>query len=93
MVKLRLPGKKKPAAEPASDGAVATESSGDFGLIPLERAKGSKGNMDTGEASPLTDPGASLAAEETFLPNAAVARLWKGFVLGELEVPEDELPK
>jgi len=93
MVKLRLPGKKKPAAEPASDVAVATESSGDFGLIPLERAKGSKGNMDTGEASPLTDPGASLAAEETFLPNAAVARLWKGFVLGELEVPEDELPK
>lgn len=96
MVKSRLPGKKTsaaPTAEPAAEGAGDPEGAGGFGLIPLDRAKGLKGNVETGEVTPLTDPGASLAAEETFLPNDAVAKLWKGLVLGELEPPQPDLPK
>ncbi len=89
MVKARLPEKKeagKGESKPAEEGATAAGSE-NFGLIPLDRAKGSKGNVETGEAIHLTDPDQALAAEETFLPNDAVAKLWKAFVLGELEAP------
>jgi len=108
IVELRLPdGKSAPAPKTEAKGASgeaapsangATEEGeggggdGDFGLVPMDRAKGSKGNVETGEVAKLADPQAPLTAEETFLPNDAVAKLWKGLVLGELEAPPQPQP-
>jgi hypothetical protein len=92
--------KTAPAAEPKPEGEGESKTGGSatageagaaggdsFGLIPVDRAKASKGNVETGEVTKLTDPAAPLTADETFLPNDAVAKLWKAFVLGELEAP------
>ncbi len=87
-------GEEKPPSAAADGGKGDNVGGGDtFGLIPIDRSKGSKGNVETGEVAQLTDPAAPLTAEETFLPNAAVAKLWKAFVLGELEAPQPDPPK
>jgi hypothetical protein len=89
-------GEPKPEPSPASAGGDSPgdgEGGDTFGLIPIDRSKGSKGNVETGEVTQLTDPAAPLTAEETFLSNDAVAKLWKAFILGELEAPQPAPPK
>lgn len=58
--------------------------------VELDRSKGSVGNIETGVVVKMTDPAAELGPDETFLPNAKVAALWKKYIVGDLEPP---LPK
>jgi hypothetical protein len=55
--------------------------------VELDRSKGSVGNIKTGEVVKITDPSAELGPDETFIPNGDVAKVWKPYVLGELEPP------
>lgn len=55
--------------------------------VELDRAQGYRGNVETGEVFKITDPAAPLGEDETFIPNEGVNKLWKKFVLGELEAP------
>lgn len=94
MVERRLPAESPPPPPPAAEeGAEGAEEqtpatpSGPPSLPELDRSKGLVGNLESGEALKIVDPGAPLAENETFLPNETVARLWKAFLLGELEVP------
>jgi len=56
-------------------------------FLEIDRTKGYRGNVMTGETFKITDPEAALGPDETFIPNDAVNNLWKKFVLGELEPP------
>ncbi len=87
------PAEEKPAEDPATSGKKEEGSEEEKNapsapaLAALDRAKGLKGNLATGETLKITDPGAPLGEEETFLPSEAVAKLWKAFINGELEPP------
>jgi hypothetical protein len=52
-------------------------------LAELDRSKGKVGNLKTGEVRDLTE--SPLASDETFLPNAEIAKLWKALRDGTLE--------
>jgi len=82
-----------PAATPA-EGAPAEETKPEPPPAPevpepveLDRSKGSVGNTKTGEVVKITNPAAELGPDETFIPNGEVAKLWKQYILGELEPP------
>ena len=53
----------------------------------MDRSKGYHGNVETGEVLKITDPAAPMGEDETFIPNEGVSKLWKKFVIGELEAP------
>lgn len=90
-----------PAATPAAgtpavpaEGAAAAETKPEPPPAPevpepveLDRSKGSVGNIKTGEVVKVTDPSAELGPDETFIPNGDVAKVWKPYILGELEPP------
>lgn len=85
-----------PAPDPAApaDGAPAAETKPEPPPAPevpepleLDRSKGSVGNIRTGEVVKITDPSAELGPDETFIPNGDVAKVWKPYILGELEPP------
>jgi hypothetical protein len=94
MIKSRLSEKKSGGAAPAAaeggaapEGGAATSSDAGALFDEVDRAKGYKGNVETGEMTKITDPAAAMGEDETFIPNEAVGNLWKKFVLGELEPP------
>lgn len=74
-------GEKKEETPPAEPEPVAPK------FLEIDRTKGYRGNVMTGESLKITDPDAALGPDETFIPNDAVNNLWKKFVLGELEPP------
>jgi len=85
-----------PAAPPAAGtpAAPAEETKPEPPPVPevpepveLDRSKGSVGNIRTGEVVKITDPSAELGPDETFIPNGDVAKIWKPYILGELEPP------
>lgn len=103
MVEARLPEKKEEPPAPAegegddkADGkeekpeeepeVPAEEEKGPV-VLELDRSTGFVGNILTGETVKITDPDAALGEDETYIPNGNVARLWKSFVLGEMEAP------
>jgi hypothetical protein len=55
--------------------------------VEWDRSKGSLGNIKTGEVVRITDSAAEPGPDETFLPSGEVAKLWKQYILGELEPP------
>ena len=55
--------------------------------VEVDRSKGYHGNVETGEVLKITDPAAPMGEDETFIPNEGVSKLWKKFVIGELEAP------
>ncbi len=96
MVEARMPKAEPPVekteTEPPADGAAkeeapAPEPAGPPVLTEINRAEGSIGNVETGEAIKIKDSDAVLGEGETYLPNATVIRYWKDFVLGTLEAP------
>lgn len=90
-----------PAATPAAgtpavpaEGAAAAETKPEPPPAPevpepveLDRSKGSVGNIKTGEVVKITDSSAEFGPDETFIPNGDVAKVWKPYILGELEPP------
>lgn len=94
MIKSRLPEKKSggvavaaPDGGEAPEGGTATPSDAGALFDEIDRMKGYKGNVETGEMTKITDPATAMGEDETFIPSEAVGNLWKKFVLGELEPP------
>lgn len=82
---------EKPAeGTPAAAPEVAPAPPAAPEIPPLRREAGMVGNLETGETTNLSDAGRVLGEDETFLPNAKIAELWKKLLNGELEPP---LPK
>lgn len=77
-------GEKKEGEGPEAPAAPVEEAPK---FLEIDRTKGYRGNVMTGETFKITDPEAALGPDETFIPNDAVNNLWKKFVLGELEPP------
>lgn len=77
-------GEKKEGEGPEALAAPVEEAPK---FLEIDRTKGYRGNVMTGETFKITDPEAALGPDETFIPNDAVNNLWKKFVLGELEPP------
>lgn len=93
-----------PPAVPAAEGAKADGAKTEEAppakapedapkLAEIDRTKGYRGNVETGEVFKITDPEAALGEEETFIPSDGVSNLWKKFVMGELEAPTPNQPK
>ncbi|MDF1739524.1 MAG: hypothetical protein P1U86_10230 [Verrucomicrobiales bacterium] len=55
-------------------------------VLPFDRSGGMVGNYKTGEVLKITDPEAALSEDETFILTSELARPWKQFRSGELEV-------
>ncbi len=55
-------------------------------VLPFDRSAGMVGNLKTGEVVKISDPEAELTEDETFIISSELARPWKEFLSGELEV-------
>lgn len=103
MIPLRMPKPVEvpepapaPAPEPGASAAPAAPASPEEAppvvaappVIPdIKREAGMIGNLATGETTNIKDPEQAVGEGETFLPNAAIAKLWKELLKGELEPP------
>lgn len=102
MIPLRMPKEPVTPPAPEPDPAAAKPAEGTAPAAPAEatpptrapleipelnRGAGMVGNLETGETTNISDPGKVLGENETFLPNAAIAKLWKELLKGELEPP------
>jgi hypothetical protein len=77
----------KPDGAKTEDAAPSEATKEEAKFDPVDRTRGYRGNIETGEVFKITDPEAALGEEETFIPNDGVSNLWKKFVMGELEAP------
>lgn len=92
IIAMRLPKEEskteeKPTAEAGNETENKPEPPAAPKLIEIDRAKGSLGNLETREVLKITDPAALQTEEETFIPNSAIAKMWKEFIAGEMQPP------
>ncbi len=89
MIPLRMP-KEPGASQVPADPAVAPASPpapSTVVLSEVRRDAGMIGNLETGETTNIADPQQVVGEDETFLPNANVAKIWKMLLNQELEPP------